>query len=194
RDAGVAHVRFSSDAQALASRIVRQADRRLTTLGVVHTHPGSLRRPSDGDLRGDADWVRHLRGHEGVFGIGTADGPDDEGALFAHQPRPHVQCWNGLRFSWYALRQGDSAYRALPVELTMGPDLARPLHPVWTALEAHATRLDRLYLQQAGLAFDVADGPHGPTLVLTLPLAAKGDAVRVLVHEKEVRYLVVRGG
>ncbi len=61
-DAGVAHVRFNSEAQALASRIVRQADKRLTILGVVHTHPGSLRHPSDGDLRGDSDWVANLRG------------------------------------------------------------------------------------------------------------------------------------
>ena len=35
RSAGVAHVRFNSNGQALASRIVRQADRRLTMLGVV---------------------------------------------------------------------------------------------------------------------------------------------------------------
>src|SRR4051794_32435786 len=49
RVAGVAHVRFNSTAQAVASRIIRQWDRRLTMLGVVHTHPGSLRHPSDGD-------------------------------------------------------------------------------------------------------------------------------------------------
>ena len=77
RDASVAHVRFNSNAQALASRIVRQTDRRLTTLGVVHTHPGSLRHPSDGDFRGDGQWVANLRGKEGVFGIGTADGIAD---------------------------------------------------------------------------------------------------------------------
>ncbi len=96
RDASVAHVRFNSNAQALASRIVRQTDRRLTILGVVHTHPGSLRHPSDGDLRGDGQWVANLRGREGVFGIGTADGPETAGDLFAHQPRPHVQCLSGL--------------------------------------------------------------------------------------------------
>ena len=39
RDAGEEHVKFNSEAQALASRIVRQADRRLTLLGVVHTTP-----------------------------------------------------------------------------------------------------------------------------------------------------------
>jgi len=64
-DAGVAHVRFNADAQGLASRIVRQRDRRLTVVGVVHTHPGSLRRPSDGDFHGDRDWVAGRRGgHE----------------------------------------------------------------------------------------------------------------------------------
>ena len=70
RSAGVAHVHFNPDAQALASRIVRQVDRRLTMLGVVHTHPGTLRHPSDGDFRGDSAWVGQLRGREGVFGIG----------------------------------------------------------------------------------------------------------------------------
>ena len=75
-DAGVAHVRFNSNAQAVAYRIVRQKERRLTIVGVVHTHPGSLRHPSDGDFHGDSEWVAGLRGGEGVFGIGTADGPD----------------------------------------------------------------------------------------------------------------------
>jgi proteasome lid subunit RPN8/RPN11 len=192
RDASVAHVRFNSNGQALASRIIRQADRRLTIVGVVHTHPGSLRHPSDGDLRGDSEWVARLRGHEGVFGIGTADGPDAE-TLFAYQPRPNVQCLGDLRFSWYALRHGDSAYRPLPVELTIGPDLARPLHPLWSMLEAYAERIDRLYRQQAGLRFEVMSDEWGPGLLLTLPLAG-GDAVRVLVREKEVRYYVVQGG
>src|SRR5205085_1967938 len=137
RDAGVAHIRFDSSGQVLASRIIRQADRRLTPLGVVHTHPGSLRHPSDGDLRGDGQWVRYLRGQEGVFGIGTADAGPMPPALFAHQPRAHVQCLGELRFSWYALRHGDHAYRPLPVELTIGPDLARGLHDVWTTVEGH---------------------------------------------------------
>jgi proteasome lid subunit RPN8/RPN11 len=191
RDASVAHVRFNSDAQALASRIVRQADRRLVMLGVVHTHPGSLRHPSAGDLRGDGEWVACLRGSEGIFGIGTADGPDAE-TLFAYQPRPHVQCLGDLRFSWYSLRHGEYAYRPLPVELTIGPDLARPLHPLWPTLEAHAERIDRLYRQQARMRFEVMADEWGPGLLLTLPLAG-GDALRVLVREKEVRYYVVQG-
>src|SRR5438093_1035230 len=43
RSAGVAHIRFNPTGQAVGSRIVRQLDKRLTILGVVHTHPGSLR-------------------------------------------------------------------------------------------------------------------------------------------------------
>jgi proteasome lid subunit RPN8/RPN11 len=193
-DASVAHVRFNSSAQALASRIIRQTDRRLTILGVVHTHPGSLRHPSDGDLRGDGQWVANLRGKEGVFGIGTADGPETTGALFAHQPRPHVQCLSGLRFSWYALRQGDATYRPLPVELTIGPDLARSLHEIWATLEFHAERIDRLYRQQSGVRFEVVSDKWGTGLLLTLPLAEPGDAIQVLVRPKEVRYYVLRRG
>jgi proteasome lid subunit RPN8/RPN11 len=194
RDASIAHVRFNSNAQAVASRIVRQADRRLTILGVVHTHPGSLRHPSDGDLRGDSEWVANLRGKEGVFGIGTADGPQTPGAAFAYQPRPHVQCLGGLRFSWYSLRQGDTAYRPLSVELTIGPDLARSLHEIWATLELHAERIDRLFRQQAGVRCEVMTDKWGTGLLLTLPLAEHGDAIQVLIRPKEVRYYLLRGG
>jgi proteasome lid subunit RPN8/RPN11 len=193
-DVGVAHVRFNSEAQAVASRIVRQADRRLTIVGVVHTHPGSLRHPSDGDYRGDREWVAHLRGREGVFGIGTADGPGTPGAMFGHQPRPSVQCWGDLRFCWYALAEGQAEYRPLPVEVTYGPDLARPLHRLWSALEVHAGRLDRLYRQLTGVRFEVIADDFGPGLVLVVPLPEEGGAVRVLVRAKEVRYYVARDG
>jgi hypothetical protein len=161
---------------------------------VVHTHPGSLRHPSDGDLRGDGQWVGNLRGQEGVFGIGTADGPEAAGEVFAYQPRPNVQCLSGLRFSWYSLRQGDSAYRPLPVELTIGPDLARPLHDIWNVLEFHAERIERLYRQQSAMRFEVVSDKWGPGLLLTLPLADPGDVLQVLVRSKEVRYYFVRRG
>jgi proteasome lid subunit RPN8/RPN11 len=193
-DAGVGHVRFNSSGQAVASRIVRQHDRRLTILGVVHTHPGTLRHPSDGDFRGDSQWVERLRGREGIFAIGTADAPADAGPMFAYQPKPHVQCLGALRFSWYSLRRGDSQYRPAPMEVTIGPDLARPLHPLWAALEAHADRIERLFRQQVGLRFEVVQDEHGPGLVLVVPLADSGDAIRVLIRSKEVRYYVVRGG
>jgi proteasome lid subunit RPN8/RPN11 len=192
-DAGVAHVRFNSEAQVVASRIVRQSDRRLRILGVVHTHPGSLRHPSDGDLRGDRLWVTQLRGGDGVFGIGTADGVVSGPALVAHQPRPHVQVWGELRCTWYGLAATDRSYRPLPVEVTYGPDLARPLHDLWPVLEAHAPRLERLFKQQAGLRFEVVDGSGGRALVLRIPLAEPASALRVLVRQKDVRYYVVRG-
>ncbi|MFL5328188.1 MAG: Mov34/MPN/PAD-1 family protein [Gemmataceae bacterium] len=89
RHAGEAHVRFNSSAQVLASRILRQHDKRLTLLGVVHTHPGSMRHPSQGDYRGDHRWVEQLRGQEGVFGIGTADADDDPQAGVAWHPTPN---------------------------------------------------------------------------------------------------------
>jgi len=197
-DAGVAHIRFNSEAQAVASRIVRQFDKRLNIVGVVHTHPGTLRHPSDADFAGDRQWVPRLRGHEGVFAIGTADAdlaPETAAtSLVAHQPRPHVQCWGELRFSWYSLAQGDPNYRKLPVEVTYGPDLARPLHALWPALEEHAARIDRLCRQQAGVRFEVVEDDLGPGLVMSIPLAMPGDAVRVLLRTKEVRFYVVQGG
>ena len=55
-----------------------------------------------------------------------------------------------LCLSWYALRKGDRRYRTIPVELTLGPDLARTLHSIWPIIENHADRLDRLCRQQIG--------------------------------------------
>src|SRR5713226_8964445 len=182
RDAGAGHVQFNSWGQVLASRIVRQADRRLTILGVVHTHPGSLRHPSDGDYRGDSIWVGQLRGGEGIFGIGTADNPQHNGLALAVQPRPNVQCLGKLRLSWYSLANGDRNYRPLPAGYTLGPDLARPLHSVWAVIEAHADRLDRLCRQQAGVTFEVVAGKQGPALAAMIPLAEKGNAIRVLLE------------
>src|SRR5439155_13588721 len=116
RDAGEAHVWITGPAHLLASRIVRQQDRGLAMLGVVHTHPGSLRHPSRGDLRGDREWVPQLRGGEGVFGIGTADATTEPGGTpISSHPKPHVQCLGDLRFSWYSLAAGER-YHEIPVE------------------------------------------------------------------------------
>jgi hypothetical protein len=82
----------------------------------------------------------------------------------------------------------------LAVELTLGPDLARPLRPVWSVIEAHADRLDRLARQQTRVRFDVIDGRDEPALAVTLPLAEPGSAVRVVLEGKEVRYFLVREG
>lgn len=191
---GVAHVLFNGDAQALGSRLVRQTDRRLTTLGIVHTHPGTLRHPSDGDFRGDSEWVSCLRGREGVFGIGTADGKAGAQELYLLQPRKNEQCLQDLCFTWYVLAQGDAHYRPLPCRMTLGPDLAQPLHPVWAEIETHAEPLDRLYRQQIGVTFDVAAGQHGRALAVNVPLAQAGSAIRVLMEGKDVSYYVCRAG
>jgi hypothetical protein len=172
--------------------MVRQRDRRLTILGVVHTHPGTLRHPSSGDYEGDSLWVAQLRGGEGVFGIGTADSKSAADPLFGQQPKPHVQCLGPLSFHWYALGKGDIRYHNLPVEMTLGPDLARPLHDVWPLIEMHADRLDRIYRQQTGVSADVVEG--GKALRLTVPLAERGTLVQLLIRPKEVRYFVVRDG
>lgn len=194
RDASVGHVQFNSWAQVLGSRIVRQIDRRLTILGVVHTHPGSLRHPSDGDYRGDSAWIGQLRGKDGVFGIGTADHSGTNGTAIAEHPKPHVQALGKFRISWYALHDGARTYRPLPVELTLGPDLARPLHPVWSIIEAHAERLDRLCRQQVGVTFEVVAGQPGPALEVQIPLAVPGNAIRVLLEEKGAQYFLLRNG
>jgi hypothetical protein len=195
-DASISHVRFNWSAQALGSRIVRQKERRLTMLGVVHTHPGSLRHPSAGDWRGDSQWVGRLRGREGIFGIGTADAlvPEDNSVARSYQPRPHVQCWEGLRFSWYALRQGEPRYRPLAVELVHGPDLARPLHTIWRTVEQHAEQLERLVRQQNGVQLQPIQDKAGVGLAVSVPLAEPGDSLRVLIRPDSIQYYLLRQG
>ena len=139
---------------------------------MVHTHPGSLRHPSDGDFQGDRRLGAPVSGAAKASSASAPPTAADAGPVFAYQPRPNVQCLGGLRFSWYALAQGEADYRPLPVELTIGPDLARPLHPLWPTLEAHAERIERLYRQQADVRFEVVSDELGPGLMLTLPLAA----------------------
>ena len=188
RDAAVGHVRFDSAAQAFASRVVRQGRRQLSMFGVAHTHPGSLRHPSSGDYRGDIGWVANVRGGEGVFAIGTADAQPRGDARIAWQPAPNVQCLGDLRLSWYVLGVGDRNYRPLPVELTIGPDLAAPLRPVWEELEVHAERLERLARQLSGVTFDVAMGREKAALSLTVTLPDGERSLRVELEGKDVRY------
>lgn len=192
RRAGVAHVHFNSSAQALASRIVRQLDKRLTMVGVVHTHPGSLRHPSGGDFQGDSVWVGRLRGRDGVFGIGTADGEARHGPAVALQPKEHMQLLGELCFNWYALAEGDRQYRKLPVHLTLGPDLAKYLHPVWSVIEKHAVALDRLCRQQANVTFQVVEGKNKPALAVNLVLADPDSGLRLLLERDAIRYYLLR--
>jgi proteasome lid subunit RPN8/RPN11 len=194
RDAGPGHILFSSEPQALGSRVLRQADRRLMMLGVVHTHPGSLRHPSEEDYRGDISWVGQLRGKEGIFAIGTADNKPAEVIDIAQQPRHNVQCFGPLRFTWYALAEEDTSYRPLSVAYTLGPDLARPLHQVWPILEAHASRLERLCQQQAGVRIEVVNSEGEPALSVCLRLAGPAQFLRILIDGKGPRYFVQRQG
>ncbi len=191
-EAGVAHVRFNTTAQALASRILRQDDRQLSILGVVHTHPGSLRHPSSGDYLGDSQWVGLLRGGEGVFGIGTADAPrNGHNPLVSFQPKPHSQCYVGLRLTWYALASEDRNYRPLPVRLTIGPDLARPLHQVWPTMEVHAARLERLCQRLSRVRFELVTEPKEAALHVIVPLGPE-EAIRVILCGNSVEYCLIR--
>lgn len=195
RDAGEAHIRFNGEAQAVGSQIVRQADRRLGILGVVHTHPGRLRHPSRGDFDGDRLWVRNLRGGQGVFGIGTLfPHCPPNGTEVARHPKPHVQTFGGLRFDWYTLAESDKRYRPVPIEVAIGPDLALPLRGIWGAVEEHAARLLRLIGQFKDVRFEVGQGTTGPALRMTIGLGEPGRVVRVLIDGKTVRYAYEAGG
>lgn len=169
RDASQAHIRFHVEAQAVAARILRQRCRQLTVIGVVHTHPTESSQPSEEDLAADLIWVKRLRGQEGAFAIGTADGPEDSLTTWiSTQPNEYQQVYCGLRFSWYALAADDDCYRPLPVTITLGPDLAVALWPVWPILERYASALDLLAGRVSGLQFDVLSNPQ-PLLQVTVP-------------------------
>lgn len=190
RDSGVAHVLFNSEAQAVGARYVRQQDRRLAMVGVVHTHPGSLRHPSDGDYQGDSLWVGRLRGGEGVFGIGTADGlPGAESTS-----SPHRQVEGGLCFSWYALGAGDERYRKLPIETLPGPDLARPLHPLWSVIETYAEALDILSQQLTRVTLEALPDKPVPALAALVPVAESDAMLRVVLHPDRVEFMIERDG
>ncbi len=193
RDAGVAHVRFNSAAQMVATRMLRQEERRLSILGVVHTHPGTLRHPSNGDYRGDSVWVQQLRGREGVFGIGTLEKEEAGPGWLVERPRPHIQRQGRRRFTWYALGAGDAAYRTVPVEYTLGPDLGMSTHSAWPTIECHADALERISRQQARVTL-IAGTQDRTHLKVKVPLAEPGDAVEMeLVREKAAFFVLLNG-
>ena len=192
RDAGVAHVRFNSAAQMVASRILRQEERQLSILGVVHTHPGTLRHPSKGDYAGDSLWVHQLRGHEGVFGIGTLEKDDSGPPWLVERPRPHIQRQGKRRFTWYALAAGDAGYRTIPVEFTLGPDLGFATHSAWPTIERHAGALERICRQQARVTLKPS-GQHGASLTVRIPLAEPGDAIEMELVDDKAAFFVIQG-
>lgn len=191
RDAGEAHVQFDWEVQLLASRIVRQEDRRLTMLGIVHTHPGSMRTPSGGDLRGDREWVVNLRGREGVFAIGThthEPETDTTSHTVAQQPAPNVLHYQQSAFNWYTLAEGDRRYQRVPVQVTIGPDLAAPLRSVWATIEESAGPLEKLAQQFRNVRFEIGTVAGHPTLSVRIGLGGGNTAIRVLLEGKSTRF------
>jgi hypothetical protein len=181
RDAGHAHIQFNSDAQELATRILRQKDKRLQIIGVVHTHPGSLRIPSDGDFQGDSQWVGQLRG-DGAFGIGTADVRPGE------TPCDHRQILGNLGFSWYALGKGDRTYRELKVTVANGADMAKPLQPIWNVIETFAKPINNLCRQFARVELDAIDAGGNSFLCVKISLAEPNQKIRLLLNDGDVQY------
>jgi proteasome lid subunit RPN8/RPN11 len=189
RHASLTHIQFHSNAQAVATRLLRQRDKRLGMLGVVHTHPGSLRHPSGGDYRGDIRFVTRLRGREGVFGIGTADARGNGAVIERTEPHQHVR--GPLCFNWYALADGDDNYRKIPISAASNDDLARPLAPLWPTLETHADALERLCQQLTGVNLDIAPET---SLAITIPLADDERRLRVLLRDGQARYYLESAG
>jgi hypothetical protein len=68
------------------------------------------------------------------------------------------------------------------------------LHSVWTTIEAHAERIDRLCRQQAGISFEVLQGQEGSALSVRIPLAQPGKAIQVLLQGEAAQYFVLREG
>jgi hypothetical protein len=87
---------------------------------------------------------------------------------------------------------GERNYRPLSHDLTLGPDLALSLHPIWPTIEVFAEQLERLYRQQAGVTFEVVAGQNEPALAMNIPLAEPKHAIRVLLEGEEVRYFLTR--
>ena len=103
-----------------------------------------------------------------------------------------MQALGELSFCWYALAQDDDDYREFPCRITLGPDLARPLHDVWSSVEVYAEQLERLYRQQAGMTIEVVAGMKGPALAVRIPVVEPYDKMRVLLEGDSVRYFLDR--
>jgi len=183
RHASLTHIQFHSNAQTVATRLLRQTDKRLAMLGVAHTHPGSMRHPSSGDYRGDIQFVARLRGREGIFAIGTADASFPE-TVTSSEPHRHGR--GSLCMTWYALAEGDPQYRKIPIATIAGDDLAHPLASVWPTLETHADGLERLCQQLSGGQLSSA----GQAFSFAVPLADDPRRLRVLLEGPQIRYYV----
>jgi hypothetical protein len=61
-------------------------------------------------------------------------------------------------------------------------------------IEEHAARLDRLARQLTGVRFEVTPGKDGPALSVVIGLCEPGQAIRVILEGKAVRYFYEAGG
>lgn len=150
-----------------------------------------MRTPSGGDLRGDRDWVVNLRGREGVFGIGTHIHESEDGlenTPVAQQPAPNVLQYQQAAFNWYTLAQDDRRYQRVPVQVTIGPDLAAPLRSIWATIEEHAGPLEQLAQQLRNVRFEIGTVSGVPTLSVRIGLGNGRSAVRVLLEGKSTRF------
>ena len=163
-------------------RLLFPRERRLKLLGVVHTHPGTLRHPSRGDYAGDREWVAQLPGQQGIFGIGTVSPKGYE------QQQPHTQQQDRLRFDWYSLHREDRRYQPRAIEVIAGPDLAEDLRPIWPILESHAAELDRIARQLAKVRFNVLATPE-PALGVVVGLTELKQTLQVVITQNHRQFL-----
>jgi proteasome lid subunit RPN8/RPN11 len=188
REASSTHVKFNSQAQVVAGRLLRQLHDKLEVLGLFHTHPGRLRHPSSGDYQGDIQWVKKLPGKQGVFGIGTVDHESPIRGEFATKIAINTFSMTGMRFDWFSLASGDSNYVKVPIRWTLGEDLAKPLHVVWDAMEIHAGEIEKVLAQQAKATCGITQGAAGHQLTLSIPLAGSAGKIIVFIFKDKVQY------
>ncbi len=188
REASSTHVKFNSQAQVVAGRLLRQLHDKLEVLGLFHTHPGRLRHPSSGDYQGDIQWVKKLPGKQGVFGIGTVDHESPIRGEFATKIAINTFSMTGMRFDWFSLASGDSNYVKVPIRWTLGEDLARPLHVVWDAMETHAGEIEKVLAQQSKATCGITQGAAGHQLTLSIPLAGSAGKIIVFIFKDKVQY------
>lgn len=188
REASSTHVKFNSQAQVVAGRLLHQLHDKLEVLGLFHTHPGRLRHPSSGDYQGDIQWVKKLPGKQGVFGIGTVDNQSSISEDFASKIAINTFSMTGMRFDWFSLGSGDSNYVKLPIRWTLGEDLAKPLHVVWDALEVHACEIEKVLVQQSKATCSITKATSGHQLTLSIPLAGSACKILVFIFKDKVQY------
>lgn len=190
RDASSVHVKFNSQAQAIAGRILKKREKKLEVLGLFHTHPGKMRRPSSGDFRGDIEWVKSISGRQGIFGIGTVENATEsyEKSHVANFVSSNAFDWNNLRFSWYSLLQGDTDYKNVKIRWTLGPDLADFLSGHWSILEKNAEAIERILSQQNGSTCDVISYQGEKAFCLLVPTTYPKGVIRAFILGENVKY------